>query len=136
MNNEHGTTQVTENQRIIFHLGLQVYCGPSLKEHLHNPVMTHPACNIEWKVFILHTYGDVCMFVWCCVYEYKCMFVHYMCIMVYGCVYTCISVCHCVTAFKMVDKILQVYVRIAISNQTNKIEQFRELIIIPIHVYN
>ena len=29
--------------------------------------------------------------------------------MVYGCVYMCISVCHCVSTFRMVDTSLQVY---------------------------
>ena len=57
---EHGTTQVTENQRIIFNLALQVYCSPSLKEHLHNPVMTLLACTVERTGSILRAHGGVC----------------------------------------------------------------------------
>ena len=57
----HGITQVTDEQIItIFHLVLQVYCSPSLKEHLHNPVMTLLARSIERKESILHVHGVVC----------------------------------------------------------------------------
>ena len=57
---EHGTTQVTENQRIIFYHALQVYCSPSLKEHLCNPVMALLACTVERTGSILRAHGGVC----------------------------------------------------------------------------
>ena len=63
MNTAHGTLQVTDEQIIItiFHLGLQVYCSPSLKEHLHNSVMPLMTGNIERTVFILCAHGGVCV---------------------------------------------------------------------------
>ena len=52
------TLQLTEEHN--FHLPLQVYCSPSLKELLHNPVMTLLACNKERTGSILHAHGVVC----------------------------------------------------------------------------
>ena len=61
VHNVLGTTQVTDEQIItIFHLVLQVYCSPSLKELLHNPVMTLLACKKERTGSILHAHGVVC----------------------------------------------------------------------------
>ena len=60
MNTAHGTLQVTDEQiTIIFHLALQVYCSPSLKEYLRNPVMPLLACNIERRESILRAHGGV-----------------------------------------------------------------------------
>ena len=103
MNNAHGTTQVTDEQIItIFHLALQVYCSPSLKEHLHNPVMTLLACNIERRVSILCAHGVMCGVV--------CMNICVLHVHVCGCVYKWISLCiHLHSAFQMVDTNLQVY---------------------------
>ena len=71
MNTAHGTLQVTDEQIIvIIHLLLQIYCSPSLKEHLHNPVMPLLARNIERTVSILCAHGGVCARVgvwWLCV---------------------------------------------------------------------
>ena len=94
MNNAHGTTQVTDEQIItIFHLVLQVYCSPSLKEHLHSPVMTLLACNMERTGSILRAHGVVCG----CVCNVVSINVNaYLCVAcacVCGCVYMCISVC-------------------------------------------
>ena len=87
MNNAHGTTQVTDEQIItIFHLALQVYCSPSLKEHLHNPVMTLLACNIERTVSILCAHGVMCGVV--------CMNICVLHVHVCGCVYKCIRFVH------------------------------------------
>ena len=49
------TLQLTNNN-----LGLQVYCSLSLKEHLHNPVMTVLACNMERTGTILRAHGVMC----------------------------------------------------------------------------
>ena len=107
VNTVHGLSQVTDEQIItIFHLVLQVHCSPSLKEHLHNPVMTFHACSIERTDSILCAHGGVCGVV--------CVNVHaYLCVAWAGvwCVYMCISVCihACISAFQMVDTNLQVY---------------------------
>ena len=61
VNPAHGTSLVTDEQIItIFHLVLQVYCSPSLKEHLHNPVMPLLARTIQRKESILRAHGGVC----------------------------------------------------------------------------
>ena len=65
MNTAHGTLQVTDEQIItIFHLGLQVYCSPSLKEYLHSPVMPLLARKIERRASILRAHGGVCVWWW------------------------------------------------------------------------
>ena len=90
VHNVLGTTQVRDEQiTTIFHLVLQVYCSPSLKEHLHNTVMTLLACDIERKESILHAHGGgvggggggggVCV-----------------CVCVYVCVCVCVCLCVCV----------------------------------------
>ena len=56
------TLQLTNNN-----LGLQVYCSLSLKEFLHNPVMTVLACNIERTGSILREHGIMCVCVCVCV---------------------------------------------------------------------
>ena len=109
MNNVHGTTQVTDQQIItIFHLALQVYCSPSLKEHLHNPVMTLLACNIERTVSILCAHGVmcgvVCMNIVCC-----------MCM----CVVVCTSALVCAFVCTVPSKWwIQIY-KYTISNHTS-----------------
>ena len=47
--------QLTNNN-----LGLKIYCSLSLKEHLHNPVMTLLTCNIERTGSILRAHGVMC----------------------------------------------------------------------------
>ena len=54
--NTSGDEQIT-----VIHLVLQVYCSPSLKEYLHNPVMSLLARNMERTVSILRAHGGVCM---------------------------------------------------------------------------
>ena len=49
------TLQLTNNN-----LGLQVYCSLSLKELLHNTVMTVHTCNIERTGSILCAHGVMC----------------------------------------------------------------------------
>ena len=97
--------KVTEEQIIIFHLALQVYCSPSLKQHLHNPVMTLLACKIERTVSILCA--------------------NVLCVACAWCMVVCTSALVCafmwVSAFRMVDTNLQVYVQCN-SNQTNTAE--------------
>ena len=91
MNTAHGTLQVTDEQTItIFHLVLQVYCSPSLKEYLHNPVMPVLARNIERTASILCAYGGVCgrVGVW-----WLCVNIHFVCIST--------------SAFRMVDTSIQ-----------------------------
>ena len=98
MNTAHGTPQVTDEEIIIiFHLVLQVYCSPSLKEHLHNPVMTLLACTIERKEPILCAHGDVCMCVLLCA--------HMHCAII------------SVSSFRMLDTSLQVYVHVLVITQ-------------------
>ena len=103
MNSLQATTQVTDEQIIIFHLVLQVYCSPSLKEHLHNPVMTVLACNIQRKESILC--AQCCV----CVHKYTCIFVCCMsgCVVVYTRALVCAFMC--VSSFRMVDTNLQLY---------------------------
>ena len=100
MNTAHGTPQVTDEQIIvIIHLVLQVYCSPSLKEQVHNPVMPLLTRNIERTVSILRAHGvGVCVCVVLCV----------ACAWVCGCVYICICVIISASAFRMVDTNLQV----------------------------
>ena len=116
MNTAHGTPQVTDEQTItIFHLVLQVYCSPSLKEHLHNPVMPLMARNIQRKESILCAHGDVCMCVLLCV--------HMHCVIISD------------SAFRMVDTSLQVYVHVLVITQVqwNIIIKFRQLLIIVVY---
>ena len=91
------TLQLTEERN--FHLPLQVYCSPSLKELLHNTVMTLLACNMERTGSILHQHGVVCA----CVCGVVCVNVHaYLCVKcVCMVVCTCALVCAfmCVSAF-------------------------------------
>ena len=118
----HCTTQMTEKQIItLFHLVLQVYCSSSLKEDLHNPVMTVPACSMQRTVSILCAHVCVCV-VWVVLYVRECtfMFVCYM-YMVCGCAYMCISVCHCVSALRMVDTSLQVYLITRVQNNVHTV---------------
>ena len=86
MNNVHGTTQLSDRSTI-FHLVLQVYCSPSLKEHLHNSVMIVLACNIQRKESILCAHIVLCVCV--CINIHAYLLHEWVC----GCVYTCISVC-------------------------------------------
>ena len=120
MNNAHGTTQVTDEQIItILYLVLQVNCSPSLKEYLHNPVMTHLACNIQRTVSILCAHGVVCACV--CVVLCVWMYMHICVLHVHVCVvvYTCALVCAfmCVSAFWMVDTNLQIYLHVPVITQ-------------------
>ena len=101
MNTAHGTLQVTDEQIItIFHLVLQVYCSPSLKEHLHNSVMPLPARSIERTVSILCAHGGVC----------ACVGVWWLCVNIH---FVCISA----SAFRMVDTNLQVYIHVSVITQ-------------------
>ena len=52
------TLQLTEEHN--FYLPLQVYCSPTLKELLHNTVMTVLACNKERTDSILRAHGVMC----------------------------------------------------------------------------
>ena len=72
------------------------------------------ACKKEGTVSILQAHVGVCGVV--CVNIHARMFVCQMC-MVYGCVYMCISVCHCVSTFIMVDTSLQVYLHVSVITQ-------------------
>ena len=105
------TLDNTSDRRTIFHLILQVYCSLSMKEHLHNPVMTLLACNIKRTVSILHAHGSV----------FGCVCVCDVCVNVHGCevVYTCALVCAfmCVSTFRMVDTNLQVYLHVSVITQ-------------------
>ena len=61
----HGTLELTDEEIIaIIYLRLQVYCSPTLKEHLHNPVMPLLARKIERKESTLHARGGVCVHVY------------------------------------------------------------------------
>ena len=71
------TTSDDEQIIAIFHLGLQVYCSPSPKEHLHNPVMPLLARNIERRGSILCAHGGVCGRVGVC---WWCVNIHCVCI--------------------------------------------------------
>ena len=83
------------------------------------------ACNTERTDSFLHAHGGVCGVVCVNVHAYlsvtcaRCVVVCYMCI-VWGCVYMGISVCHCVSTFKMVDTSLQVYVHVYLITQVPK----------------
>ena len=82
MNTAHGTPQVTDEQIIVvIHLALQVYCSPSLKEQVHNPVMPLLARNKERKETILRAHGGVC----------ACVGVWWLCVMCVAC--GCVVVC-------------------------------------------
>ena len=97
MNTAHGTLQVTYEEIIVIsHLVLQVYRSPSLKQHLHNPVMSLLACTKERKESILYAYGGVCMCVCVCGYVY---------------IYIRVSV------FRMVDTNLQVQKHVSVITQ-------------------
>ena len=98
----HGTTLV-KGEQIIFHLVLQVYCSPSLKQYLHSPVMALLACNIERTVSILcaHSGGCACV----CVLH------------VHGCVVVCTCALVCVNAFRVADTNLQVYLHVSVITQ-------------------
>ena len=97
MNSSQATRQVTDEQIKIFHLVLQVYCSPSLKEHLHNPVMTLLACKMERTGSFLCAQGVVCVCVcvgvcvWVCVWvgvhKCICIFVRFICMGVWLCVH-------------------------------------------------
>ena len=77
------------NTGTIFHLILQVYRSPSLKEHLHSPVMSLLACNMKRTVSILHAHGRVCACV-CDVY----VNIH-GCVVVCTCELVCAFMCQC-----------------------------------------
>ena len=72
------TTSDNEQIIIIFHLVLQVYCSPSLKELLYNPVMCLLACTMERTASILCIHSGVRACVCVCV--------------VVVCAYTCLCV--------------------------------------------
>ena len=99
-------------QITIFHLVLQVYCSPSLKEHLHNPVMPLLTRHIERAVSILCAHGSVCG---ACVLHVCCMCVACGCVVV--CAYTFI-VFISTSVFKMVDT-TSTCTSITISNHTS-----------------
>ena len=90
------TLQLTNNN-----LGLQVYCSPSLKELLHNTVMTVLTCNMERTGSILHAHGVVCVNV----HAYLCV----------KCV--CVVVCTCALACAS-ERWIQIY-KYTISNHTS-----------------
>ena len=75
------TLQLTNNDLL-----LQVYCSPSLKEHLHNPVMTVLACDIERKESILHAHSVVCA----CVCGVVC--INHICVLHVHGVWLCVHV--------------------------------------------
>ena len=109
--------EVTDEQIItIFHLVLQVHCSPSLKEQVHNPVMPLLARTRERKESILCSYGGVCAYT-CVMFVCECTFMFVCCMWVCGCVYMRISVYICVSAFRMVDASLQVYVHVSVITQ-------------------
>ena len=110
-----------------YYLVLQVYCSPSLKELLHNPVMTVLACNIERKEAILHGHSCVCVVVVCdvcCTWKCGCVYIYIMeqsmvhmvvCVHVWVgvvvvCTYSFVRIS--TSAFRMVDTNLQMYVRV------------------------
>ena len=62
------TLQLTNNN-----LGLQVNCSLSLKEFLHNPVMTVLARTIQRKESVLCGYGGVYVCVVLCVNVHVCV---------------------------------------------------------------
>ena len=88
------TTSERWTNNKIFHLVLQVYCSPSLKEHLHNPFTSLLACIIERRASILRAHG-VCVHVcvwWLCVNV--CMYVCELHVGVCLCVHT--HLCKCI----------------------------------------
>ena len=102
------TTSDDEQIITISHLVLQVYCSPSLKEYLYNPVMTLLARNMERRGSILCAHGGVCACVcvwWLYVHTHTCLCV--ACAWVCGDVCMHISVCICVSAIRTVDTNLQ-----------------------------
>ena len=119
MNTAQGTPQVTDEQIItVFHLVLQVYCSPSLKELLHNPVMPLLARIIERRGSTLCAHSGVCACVcvwWLYVHTHACLCV--ACAWVCGCVCMHISVCICVSAIRIVDTNLQVYAHASVTTQ-------------------
>ena len=87
MNTAHGTLQVTDEQIIvIIHLVLQVYCSPSLKEHLHNPVMPLLTRNKERKETILRAHGGMCA---CVCVVVVCEYIRVCLCVACGCVVMC-----------------------------------------------
>ena len=95
-----------------------------------SPLSCHDPSGLQNREDTFHPAGTwLC--VWCCVREYTCIFKCYMCMvcgcvlqlcMVYGFVYMCISVCHCVSTFRMVDASLQVYLHVYLITQVHTIE--------------
>ena len=109
--NEYCTWYTTSDDKqiiTVFHLILQVYCSPCLKEYLHNPVMSILTCNVERRGSILHAHGGVC----------ACVGVWWLCVNIH---FVCIST----SAFRMVDTSLQVYIHI--SNHTSTIHNTHHL---------
>ena len=102
----HGTTLV-KGEQIIFHLVLQVYCSPSLKQYLHSPVMTLLACNIERTVSILCAYSGGCACV--CVLH------------VHGCVVVCTCALVCVNALIPSGGYKSTSILTCISNHTSTV---------------
>ena len=95
MNTACGTLQVTDEQiKVIFHLVLQIYCSPSLKEQVHNPVMPLLARKEERTVSILCACSGVCACV-CVCDGCICIYMHVCVLHVHGCevVCTCALVC-------------------------------------------
>ena len=103
MYNDYCTWHTTsDDEQIIFHLVLQVYCSPSLKEHLHNPVMSLMARTIQRKESILCAHGGVCSVGVCAVAV--CEYMHVCLCVACGCMDMCT---YYICVFIMVDTNLQ-----------------------------
>ena len=133
------TTSDDEQIIIISHLILQVYCSPSLKEYLHNPVMRLLACNMERRVSILHAHGGVCACVCVCVCGgCMCIHIHVYVLHVHGCVVVCACtlVCAFVSAIRTVDTNLQVCVHVSVTTQLNAHKHLTIAHYFFMHVYS
>ena len=118
------TTSDNEQIIAIFHLVLQVYCSPSLKEHLHNPVMPFLARSKERRASILHAHGGGCA----CVFG-GCVWIYvWLCVHAHQCVHLC--QCHQNSGYN-----LQVYVHVSVTTQV-KAQNIWQLLISLIHVYS
>ena len=82
-----------DEQITVFHLILQVYRSPSLKEQVYNPVMPLAARTIERKDSILRAHGGVCVCV-CGGCVNICMYVCALYVGVWLCVH--IHLCQCI----------------------------------------
>ena len=120
--NEWHTTSGDEQIKAIFHLVLQVYCSPSLKEYPHNPVMPLLARTIQRKVSILHAHA------WCVC---ACVCVVVMCEYMHACVlhvdvWTCVHIHLC----KCIQNGGYKFTRTCISNHISAIEQVWQLLMV------